>query len=154
MLLTYNSFARNGATLNAGDKKRYADINLRLSQLQTQFGNNILADEESYVLYLNKTQLGGLPESIISVAAAAATERGREGDYAITNTRSSMDPFLTYSTERELRKKVWQSYYSRGDNGDQYDNNNSISNGLFYIKTMRRGAYKTVWRKHLKMLLL
>lgn len=127
VLLTYNSFARNGATLNAGDKKRYADINLRLSQLQTQFGNNILADEEGYVLYLNKTQLGGLPESIISVAAAAATERGREGDYAITNTRSSMDPFLTYSTERELRKKVWQSYYSRGDNGDQYDNNAIIA---------------------------
>lgn len=127
VLLTYNSFARNGATLNKADKKRYADINLRLAELQTKFGNNILADEEGYVLYLDKGQLGGLPESIIDVAAAAAKERGKSEQYAITNTRSSMDPFLTYSTERELRKKVWQSYYSRGDNGDQYDNNAIIA---------------------------
>ena len=127
VLLTYNSFARNGATLNTVDKKRYADINLRLAQLQTKFGNNILADEEGYVLYLNKSQLAGLPESIINVAAAAANERDHQGQYAITNTRSSMDPFLTYSTDRELRKTVWQSYYSRGDNGDQYDNNAIIA---------------------------
>ncbi|NQY48426.1 MAG: M3 family metallopeptidase [Colwellia sp.] len=127
VLLTYNSFARNGATLNTADKKRYADINLRLAQLQTKFGNNILADEEGYVLYLDKSQLDGLPESIISVAAAAAEARDHQGQYAITNTRSSMDPFLTYSTERELRKIVWNSYYSRGDNGDQYDNNAIIA---------------------------
>jgi len=127
VLLTYNSFARNGATLNAADKKRYAEINLELSKLQTKFGNNILADEEGYVLYLDKSQLGGLPESIVNVAAAAAEERDHQGQYAITNTRSSMDPFLTYSTERELRKKVWNSYYSRGDNGDQYDNNAIIA---------------------------
>ena len=127
VLLTYNSFARNGATLNTADKKRYADINLRLAQLQTKFGNNILADEEGYVLYLDKSQLGGLPESIIGVAAAAAEARDHQGQYAITNTRSSMDPFLTYSTERELRKTVWNSYYSRGDNGDQYDNNGIIA---------------------------
>jgi len=127
VLLTYNSFARNGATLNAADKKRYAQINLALSKLQTKFGNNILADEEGYVLYLDKSQLGGLPESIINVAAAAADERDHQGQYAITNTRSSMDPFLTYSTERDLRKKVWTSYYSRGDNGDKHDNNAIIA---------------------------
>ncbi|GAA0810725.1 M3 family metallopeptidase [Colwellia asteriadis] len=125
--LKYNSFARNGATLNTEDQKRYAEINLRLAQLHTQFGNNVLADEENYVLYLTKDQLGGLPESIITVAAAAATERDHDGQYAITNTRSSMDPFLTYSTERELRKKVWQTYYSRGDNGDEFDNNAIIA---------------------------
>ena len=125
--LTYNGFARNGATLNSTDKKRYAEINLRLAQLHTKFGNNVLADEENYVLYLTKAQLGGLPESIVTVAAAAATERNNEGKYAITNTRSSMDPFLTYSTERELRKKVWQTYYSRGDNGDEFDNNALIA---------------------------
>ena len=127
VLLTYNSFSRDGATLNDSDKKRYAQINQRLAQLQTKFGNNVLADEESYVVYLTKAQLGGLPESIINVAAAAATERDHEGEYAITNTRSSMDPFLTYSTERALRKQVWQNYYSRGDNGDQYDNNAIIA---------------------------
>ncbi|PKG83743.1 peptidase M3 [Colwellia sp. 75C3] len=130
VLLTYNSFARNGATLNAVDKKRYAEINLELSTLQTKFGNNILADEEGYVLYLDKSQLGGLPESVVNVAAAAAEERDHKGQYAITNTRSSMDPFLTYSTERELRKQVWSTYYSRGDNGDQYDNNAIIAEVL------------------------
>lgn len=121
--LTYNGFARNGATLSGEKKKRYAEINQRLAQLHTKFANNVLADEENYVLYLDKNQLGGLPESIIATAAAAAEERGKKGKYAITNTRSSMSPFLTYSTERELRKKVWETYYNRGDNGDQYDNN-------------------------------
>lgn len=125
--LTYNSFARNGATLNKADKKRYAEINQALAGLHTKFGNNVLADEESYVLYLNKEQLGGLPESIVSVAASAATEHGHQGEWAITNTRSSMDPFLTYSTERELRQKVWNSYYNRGNNGDEFDNNAIIA---------------------------
>ncbi len=125
--LTYNGFARNGATLNTKDKQRYAEINQRLAQLHTKFSNNVLADEENYVVYLTKAQLGGLPDSIIAVAASAATERGEEGKYAITNTRSSMDPFLTYSTERELRKHVWENYYSRGDNGDDFDNNAIIA---------------------------
>lgn len=125
--LVYNGFARNGATLNAKDKKRYAAINQRLAELHTTFGNNVLADEESYVLYLTKEQLGGLPQSIINSAASAAKDRDHDGEYAITNTRSSMSPFLTYSTERELRKKVWNTYYNRGDNGDKFDNNAIIA---------------------------
>ncbi len=125
--LVYLGFANNGATLNAEQKQRYAAINLRLSQLYTQFSNNILADEENYALYLSKEQLGGLPESLVNAAAAAATSRGKEGMYAITNTRSSMDPFLTYSTERELRQQVWNTYYSRGDNNDAQDNNALIT---------------------------
>ena len=125
--LVYLGFANNGATLNAEQKQRYAEINQRLAQLYTQFSNNVLADEENYVLYLTAEQLGGLPESFVKAAAAAATSRGQEGKYAITNTRSSMDPFLTYSTERELRKQVWTTYYNRGDNGDDKDNNALIT---------------------------
>ncbi|MCW9016071.1 MAG: M3 family metallopeptidase, partial [Kangiellaceae bacterium] len=125
--LTYNGFARNGATLKGEPKKRYAEINQRLAELHTKFSNNVLADEENYVLLLNKEQLGGLPDSVISAAAGAAKAREHEGKYAITNTRSSMDPFLTYSTERELRKKVWETYYNRGDNGDEFDNNKLIA---------------------------
>lgn len=121
--LTYNGFARNGATLDGDAKKRYAEINQELASLHTAFGNNILADEEGYVLFIDQNQLAGLPESFISGAAAAAAQRGEEGKYAITNTRSSMDPFLTYSDERVLREKVWRSYYSRGNNGDEHDNN-------------------------------
>ena len=125
--LTYNGFARNGATLKGDAKKRYAAINQRLAELHTKFGNNVLADEESYVLYLTKDQLGGLTESIISAAASAAESRDHKGEYAITNTRSSMDPFLTYSTERKLRQQVWNSYYNRGNNGDEFDNNAIIA---------------------------
>ncbi|MGB5340712.1 MAG: M3 family metallopeptidase [Thermoanaerobaculia bacterium] len=121
--LVYDGFARNGATLEGEAKERYAAINQRLAELQTKFSNNILADEEGYVLYLTEDQLGGLSSSFVAAAAAAATDRGHEGEYAITNTRSSMDPFLTFSDERDLREKVWRTYYSRGDNADEHDNN-------------------------------
>ncbi|KPK03239.1 MAG: peptidase M3 [Gemmatimonas sp. SG8_28] len=121
--LVYDRFARNGATLTGEDKQRYAEINQRLAELHTQFANNVLADEEGYVTYLTDEQLGGLPESFVRAAAAAAAERGRDGEYAITNTRSSMDPFLTFSDERDLREAIWRTYYSRGDNADEHDNN-------------------------------
>lgn len=121
VLLNYESFARNGALLGAKDKARYAEINQRLAELHTKFSNNVLADEEGYVTTLSGDQLDGLSESFIN---AIKTD---DGGYAITNTRSSMDPFLTYSTERDLREKVWRNYYSRGDNGGEHDNNAIIS---------------------------
>ncbi len=121
--LVYDRFARNGATLSGEARERYAEINQRLAELHTQYGNNILADEEGYVTYLTEDQLSGLPESFVRAAAAAAAERGHEGEYAVTNTRSSMDPFLTFSDERDLREQVWRTYYNRGDNGDENDNN-------------------------------
>ncbi|AWW00295.1 M3 family metallopeptidase [Arcticibacterium luteifluviistationis] len=126
VLLTYQSLALNGAELDAEKKKRYAEINKELSALSTTFGNNVLHDEEGYITYLDESQLGGLSEAFIKSAASAAETNGQEGKYAITNTRSSMDPFLTYATERELREKVWKNYYARGDNGDEYDNNDVI----------------------------
>lgn len=125
--LTYKGFEMNGANLDAQKKKRYAAINKELSSLYTKFQNNVLHDEENYVTYLTKGQLSGLADGFIKSAAKIATDKGEEGKYAITNTRSSMDPFLTYSTERELRKQVWTNYYSRGDNGDDYDNNALIA---------------------------
>ncbi|WP_293750136.1 M3 family metallopeptidase [uncultured Paraglaciecola sp.] len=121
--LTYNGFARNGATLTGEAKARYAAINQEVAGIQTRFANNVLADEENYVLFLNEDQLSGLSESLVSAAANAAKGLGKEGQYAITNSRSSMDPFLTYSDERELREKVWKTYYSRANNGDEFDNN-------------------------------
>jgi peptidyl-dipeptidase Dcp len=125
--LIYTRFAMNGADLDAAKKEKYAAINKELSSLYTQFSNNVLHDEENYVTYLTKEQLGGLPEGYIKSAARTATEKGKDGMYAITNTRSSMDPFLTYSTERDLRKQVWTNYYSRGDNNDEYDNKDLIA---------------------------
>ena len=125
--LTYKGFEMNGANLDAEKKKRYAAINKELSTLYTKFGNNVLHDEENYVTYLTKEQLGGLSEGFIKSAAKIATDKGQDGKYAIVNTRSSMDPFLKYSTERALRQQVWENYYSRGDNGDEYDNNKIIA---------------------------
>ncbi|MCW8090989.1 M3 family metallopeptidase [Alteromonas sp. ASW11-130] len=124
--LTYNNFAHNGAALEGEKKQRYAEINKELASLYTQFSTNILADEEGYVTYITEDQLDGLPDSFVKAAAAAAESRGEKGKYAITNTRSSMDPFLTYSTDRELREKVWRTYYNRGDNADESDNNDII----------------------------
>lgn len=118
----YTSFVRSGAKLTPEQKNKIAEINQRLATLYTKFSNNLLRDEEHYVLYLKKEQLGGLPPEFVAAAAEAAAERGRKGEYAILNTRSSMDPFLTYSTGRALREQVWRTYYSRGDNNDEYDN--------------------------------
>lgn len=123
----YTDFVRAGAKLSPEQKKKVLEINQRLAELYTKFSNNLLRDEEHYVLYLNKKQLGGLPPEVVAAAAEAANERGRKGEYAILNTRSSMDPFLTFSTERALREKVWRTFYSRGDNNDEYDNKQLIT---------------------------
>ncbi|WP_397363195.1 M3 family metallopeptidase [Olleya sp. R77988] len=125
--LIYKRFEMNGAELDDTKKKRYAEISKELSSLYNKFSDNVLHDEENYITYLTKDQLDGLSEGFIKSAAKIATDNKQDGKYAITNTRSSMDPFLTYSTERQLRKKVWTNYYSRGDNGDEFDNNSLIA---------------------------
>jgi peptidyl-dipeptidase Dcp len=119
---TYQTYEMSGAALDKKKKNRYAEINKELSQLYTSFSNNVLHDEENYITYLTEDQLGGLPEGFVKSSAQIAKDKGEEGKYAIINTRSSMDPFLTFSTERLLRKQVWENYYSRGDNEDEYDN--------------------------------
>jgi peptidyl-dipeptidase Dcp len=119
---TYQTYEMSGAALDKKKKNLYAEINKELSQLYTSFSNNVLHDEENYITYLTEDQLGGLPESFVKSSAQIANDKGEEGKYAIINTRSSMDPFLTFSTERLLRKQVWENYYSRGDNDDEYDN--------------------------------
>lgn len=118
----HQDFQMNGAALDKKKKTRYAEINKTLSKLYTSFSNNLLHDEENYVTYLTDSQLGGLPEDFIKSSAQIAKNKGEDGKYAVINTRSSIDPFLTFSTERALRKQVWENYYSRGDNEDQYDN--------------------------------
>ncbi len=125
--LIHDSFARNGATLADSDKDKYTQINRRLAELYSLFSNNVLADEENYVTLISEAQLDGLPDSYIAAAAEAAAKRGNMGFYAVTNTRSSMEPFLTYSEHRGLREKVWRDYYGRGDNGDDFDNHSIIA---------------------------
>ncbi|WP_245767587.1 M3 family metallopeptidase [Stigmatella erecta] len=124
----YTNFVRSGAKLDATAKKRLADINQRLATLYTSFSQNVLADEEGYAVILEtEADLAGLSSSIRDAAAAAAEARGQKGKWAVPNTRSAMEPFLTYSTRRDLREKVWRNYVNRGDNGDSRDNNALIT---------------------------
>ena len=126
--LDYTNFVRAGAKLDAAAKKRLSEINQRLATLFTQFSQNLLADETEYVLILEQeSDLAGLPASVRSAASAAAEARGQRGKWAIFNTRSSMEPFLTYADHRDLREKVWRTYSNRGDNGDARDNNAGIT---------------------------
>jgi len=122
----WNAFVRAGAKLSPEAKARVAAINKELAGLFTTFNQNLLADETDYVLYLEEKDLAGLPQDVRDAAAQAAREHGKPGQFAILNTRSSMDPFLTYSGRRDLREKVWRTFYSRGDNGDAHDNNAGI----------------------------
>jgi peptidyl-dipeptidase Dcp len=126
--LYYNNFVRAGAKLGAEPKRRLSEINQRLATLFTSFSQNLLAEETDYVTWLtSEAELAGLPPSLVSAAAAAAEERGKKGQWAILNTRSSMEPFLTYSDRRDLRERVWRTYYSRGDHNDAKDNKKIIS---------------------------
>jgi peptidyl-dipeptidase Dcp len=124
----YTDFVRAGAKLDPAAKKRVSEINQRLAVLFTQFGQNVLADETDHLLVLEKeADLAGLPESVKTQAAAAAASRGHKGKWAVLNTRSSVEPFLTYSSRRDLRETVFRTFVNRGDNGDAHDNNAAIT---------------------------
>ncbi len=127
-LVIYRQFARQGAALGPEQKTRMAAINQRLATLSTTFSQNELADEESYVLTLaGEDDLAGLPTQVVAGAAAAAKGKGLAGQWLITNTRSSMEPFLTYSSRRDLREKGFRMWTMRGDNGGAHDNNAIIT---------------------------
>ncbi len=126
--VTYRNFARRGAALGAKDKGRLVEINGRLATLYTTFGQNELADEESFTLELDKeSDLDGLPDSLKASAKTAAEAKGKHGKWLITNTRSSMEPFLTYANRRELRHKGWEMWVSRGEHPGAHDNKPVIS---------------------------
>ena len=123
----YKQFVRSGAKLDAKAKARVSEINQALAGLFTRFSQNVLADEADSVLVLKTAQdLGGLPASLVDAAKTTATIRN-SGVGVITNTRSSIDPFLTYSDQRKLREKAWRMFTNRGDNGGAHDNNAVIS---------------------------
>ncbi|MGI4876624.1 MAG: M3 family metallopeptidase [Janthinobacterium lividum] len=120
----WNRFVQQGARLTPAQKAEFTANNQKLASLYTRFNQNELADEESYALVLDrKAQLAGLPQAGIDAAAAEAVKRGMPGKWAITNTRSSMEPFLTYADDRAQREKGFRMWTSRGDNGGATDNN-------------------------------
>ena len=122
--VVYRRFARRGAALGNDAKARLAEINQRLASLTTTFSQNVLADEEGAWLTLKGSDdLAGLPESLIAGGAADAAAKGLADRWVITNSRSSMEPFLIYSSRRELREAGWRLWVKRGDNGGAHDNN-------------------------------
>jgi len=124
----YKAFVRAGAKLDAPAKARLSAINQQLAGLFTKFSQNVLADEADSVLVLKTEQdLGGLPASLREAAKVTATTRKVDAAGVITNTRSSIDPFLTYSDQRALREKAWRMFTNRGDNGGAHDNNALIT---------------------------
>ncbi len=126
--LYYTNFVRAGARLGEGDKARLSEINQQLARLFTSFNQNVLADEnEMHLVLRDEADLAGLPESVRDGAAAAATARDIRDAYVITNTRSAMEPFLTYSERRDLREQAFRMFVSRGDGGGERDNNAIIT---------------------------
>ncbi|MGB6537546.1 MAG: M3 family metallopeptidase [Xanthobacteraceae bacterium] len=120
-------FRRAGAGLDAIGKKRLAEIIERLAALGTAFSQNVLADEQAFALLLReKSELAGLPDFMREAMKSEATERGLDG-YAVTLSRSSVEPFLQFAARRDLREKVFRAFIMRGDNGGAVDNNAIIA---------------------------
>ena len=121
-----DSFVRNGAALDAAGKAELGRINTALSNAFTSFGQKVVADENAWTVIPTEAGVAGLPESNKAAAAAAARSRNVEG-WAIVNTRSSVDPFLSFADDRDLREQVWRKFVNRGDNGDANDTNATIA---------------------------
>ena len=119
----YRGHLRSGAKLDEAGRKRMGEIAARLAELGTKFSQNVLADEASYMLLLeNEADLAGLPDFLRTAAAATAEARGHPGKYAITLSRSSIEPFLQFSARRALREEAFRAWIARGTNGGESDN--------------------------------
>ena len=128
---TYKRFVRSGANLSNSEMKRLIDINSSLSTLSVKFHQNVLKETNGFSLVIeNEDELEGLPEEEIRQAALLADSEGHNGKWVFKPTRVSMYPFLTYSTQRELREELYNSYIQRGDNDNEYDNKSIIAEML------------------------
>lgn len=117
-------FKLRGATLDSETKRRVFELNQRLATLETQFQQNVVADESDLFLVIdNASDLAGLPAALVNDAAEEAKRRNLSGKWVITNSRSSMEPFLTFASNRALREKAFRMWTARGDNGNAADNN-------------------------------
>jgi peptidyl-dipeptidase Dcp len=117
------SFLRAGVQLASREKTRLAEIVQRLSTLGTAFSQNVLADEKAYALVLESdADLAGLPDFLVTGMGRAAADRGRPGKYAVTLSRSIIEPFLTFSTRRDLREAAFKAWIARGESGGTTDN--------------------------------
>ncbi len=120
-------FVRAGASLEDAGKAELAQLTETLAGLGVEFGQNVLADEQEFVLPLGEDDLEGLPAFARDAARETAIERGVEAKYAVTTSRSSAEPFLQFAGRRDLRGKLFKAWTSRGGNGGAHDNNALIA---------------------------
>lgn len=141
----YTNFVRSGAKLDAAKKARLSEINQALAGHFTKFSQNLLGDETQVWLTLDsEADLAGMSQGYKDAAASAAASKNLPGKWIIRNTRSSVDPFLTNSTRRDLREKVWKMFVNRGDNGDARDTNKIIPEILkLRVERAKLLGYKT-----------
>jgi peptidyl-dipeptidase Dcp len=119
----HRGYVRAGARLDVAAKARIGEIKQRLAALGTAFSQNVLADEKAWELPLaTATDREGLPDFLIAAAAGAAKERGSNASHVITLSRSLIEPFLMFSSRRDLREQAWKAWVKRGDNGGPTDN--------------------------------
>lgn len=120
---TYKRFVRGGALLDDEKKEELKKLNLKLSDLQLKFSQNLLHEtNETYVTIDNVEDLEGLPQANIDRAAEMAKSIGQEGKYTFNMQRPSCNPVLQYCKNRDVRKKVYDAYYGRGAQDNEYDN--------------------------------
>jgi len=123
----YKDFVRNGANLSKEKQDSLKSVNSKLSKLELQFGQNLLAETKDFKLIVDKKEdLEGLPQASIDAAAEAAKEAGKEGKWLFTLDKPSLIPFLQYAKNRELREKIYRGYFMRGDNDNKNDNKKII----------------------------
>ncbi len=142
---TYKSFVRSGANLDNVQKEKLKEINQKLSILTLKFGENMLKDVNTFKLVIdNKNDLKGLPQSLIDAASETAHAKSLSGKYVFTLQNPSVMPFLTYSDNRDLRKKMQQAYINRGNNNNEFDNK-SVINEIVNLRLERANllGYKT-----------
>ena len=119
----HQDFVRNGAALPADKQAELSQINEQLSTLSLQFGNNLLKENANFKLVIDKEEnLAGLPQTSIDAAAEQAKADGMEGKWVFTLSKPSLIPFLQFAENRRLREKMYNAYYNRGDNNNEYDN--------------------------------
>ena len=127
---TWKGFVRSGAKLDPEGKKRLAAINEQLASLGAKFGQNLLADEKEWVLFLEEGDIDGLPGFLRDAMAQAAEARGKKGLFAVTLSRSIYEPFTSYSPRRDLREQAWRAFIRRGENGGAADNTQVVAETL------------------------
>jgi peptidyl-dipeptidase Dcp len=131
LYLIHRMFVRAGAKLPEDKRARMSEIMAELASLGTSFGQNVLAEEQDWVMPLNdESELAGLPDSLRQAARSAAKERGLDAPYAITLSRSLIEPFLQFSARRDLRETAYAAWVRRGENGNAHDNGTIIADTL------------------------